>query len=406
MDDPKNSPNGTPQIQFQTTTPTITNHNNNVNWTQSFPFKIILFASLVSVQIFVAIIYKLSQSTSTQNTKYNYSPASALVIAELFKFLMSFGFLLLEKKGEFKNCVILFFNSFRSNSIQIGSLSLLYAFNNQLTFYLFLWADPASLTIFKSASSFLSAMLLWMSFNREILALQWKVILIQVLGLCIVQWDPCENLPLLSIGGYSLLFASVLTTTVSGVFNEYTVKTLPDSINIVNMILYLFGIAFNFICFLFLSPPGSNDSRVGFFEGYDAAAIGVIIANSLMGIVITLVYKYADVIVKTFATAFTTCALFFINHWFFGKESNVMSYLGSFVVFLAVYIFFTDAKSPNNSGPLVFKFNKKRTAFVLIGFSICLVFLSLVFIQENDINPTSIQHSTPHQNHNNSTNAP
>ena len=77
--------------------------------------------------------------------------------------------------------------------MSIFGLAVLYALNNQLAFVLFLWVDPASITLFKSWSTGLSALILWQIFARPIGRLQWAAIVLQVVGLFIVQYDPCKG---------------------------------------------------------------------------------------------------------------------------------------------------------------------------------------------------------------------
>jgi hypothetical protein len=86
-----------------------------------------------------------------------------------------------------------------------------------------------------------------------------------------------------------------------------------------------------------------HHSRVGFFEGYTWLAFGVIVANSLMGLVITAVYKYADALVKTFATACATATLYLLNMTLFHLPLQGSVLLGVAVVFLSSAIYFQAA---------------------------------------------------------------
>ena len=69
----------------------------------------------------------------------------------------------------------------------------------------------------------------------------------------------------------------------------------------------------------------------------------VIAANALMGLVITAVYKYADALVKTFATACATATLYLLNMTLFHLPFKGSILLGVAVVFLASAIYFQAA---------------------------------------------------------------
>jgi len=309
--------------------------------TASNTFKVFLFLCLTAIMVFVGVIYKVSQTGS----KYDYSPASAIVLAEIIKLLMSIGMDLYQTRSltDTKNA---FISCFKSHGIPIGILATMYAINNQLTFFLYIWSDPATVTLFKSCSSFLTSFILCMVFNRTINTLQWKAIILQVFGLLITQLNPCTQMAALAFGTYIGIFAATMLTTVSGVVNEYQVKSAPYSINIVNTVLYVFGVVENSLLYAFFDAPGIKKVS-WFFEGYTPSVFLVVLANSVIGIAITLVYKYTDAIVKTFATACATCALIFISSWFFGLDALFTAYLGCIVVFVSSHIFMVDAKQEN-----------------------------------------------------------
>jgi hypothetical protein len=93
----------------------------------------------------------------------------------------------------------------------------------------------------------------------------------------------------------------------------------------------------NLFAFLFLPNPNSATANIGLFEGYDTwAAKGVILSNALIGIAISLVYKYADALVKMIATDCTTTILMIFSALVLGTPSNLLTWFGVLVVFVAI----------------------------------------------------------------------
>jgi len=152
-------------------------------------------------------------------------------------------------------------------------------------------------------------------------------------GLIVVQYDSCKSTPILPLIAYALLSIHVLISSICGVWNEWCIKNLGVSMHIQNMILYIVGTMLNFALY-FILPPSlyGLEERVGFFEGYDGSAMLVVFMNSIIGIVLVAVYKYADVIVKTFAFACSTSILYAINVIFFGFKWNAV--IGSVCFFV------------------------------------------------------------------------
>ncbi len=211
---------------------------------------------LITVQTLVAIIYKLAQ----KNGKYEFSTASALTMAEFIKIWLSFG--LHVKATGWKDAKSeLLSNLKKAPYIQLIGLALSYFINNHLNFYLFLWADPVSITVMKSGSSFITAILSWIVLSKLITKVQWSAILLQVAGLCLLQYDPCRHSTTLKLSGYFVMFISVTIASANGIWNERLLKSYDCSLNIQNMILYSAGTVFNFILFL------ANSSQMGFFQG-------------------------------------------------------------------------------------------------------------------------------------------
>jgi hypothetical protein len=58
------------------------------------------------------------------------------------------------------------------------------------------------------------------------------------------------------------------------------------------------------------------------------------------------VYKYADAIVKTFSTACASGVLLFLNVTLFHVHTNLISFLGASVIFIASYIYFASSIKP------------------------------------------------------------
>ena len=78
-----------------------------------------------------------------------------------------------------------------------------------------------------------------------------------------------------------------------------------------NIVLYLCGVVLNVSAFVIVPPYLTHTKAgLGFFEGYDSTpAKLVVLFNAFIGLAISFVFKYADAVVKTFATASTTVLL-------------------------------------------------------------------------------------------------
>lgn len=278
---------------------------------------LISFFALIFVTTAINVVYKTSQ---TSGNRYSFSTSGSLAISEMVKMIMSITAVMvfddqssrsrllmqLENAWNFITCKRLPMKKYdelpqpvSSTTGNIGpyeelkqfgyifGLAVAYAINNNLTFNLFTRADPATLTLFKSLTSLTTAIVMFFALNRPIVKVQWFAIMFQCLGMLVFQFDPCKSVPMHSLVTYGLVFFSLMLTTMSSVSNDFILKTSTLSLNGVNTMLYMFGFSLNILYFFVESMQGGP----GFFEGYNSQAFLVIFLNSIIGIVITAVYK-------------------------------------------------------------------------------------------------------------------
>jgi len=102
----------------------------------------------------------------------------------------------------------------------------MYCANNQLTYSIFLTADPATVNIFKSASTLVTAAIACILLGRYVTWVHWATIVLQVSGLFITQFDACKDRMVLPVATYILLLIAV---TISEIM-DYTLWTKTGSV--------------------------------------------------------------------------------------------------------------------------------------------------------------------------------
>lgn len=223
--------------------------------------------------------------------------------------------------------------------LKIIALAITYCVYNQLTFVVFLTADPASYNIFKSASTIVTAAISCVFLGRCVSRQQWAAIILQASGLFVTQYDTCKSQMVLPKETYVLLLVLLFMTSLSGVWNEHQLKTLPMSLHQQNMVLYSAGFVLNASGHFIKS--WLSDTEPGFFAGYDATSVAVVTVNACFGITMTAVYKYADSIMKCLANAVTTVLLLGLSCFFFGLQLNLTIAAGCLIVIVAVILYST-----------------------------------------------------------------
>ena len=77
----------------------------------------------------------------------------------------------------------------------------------------------------------------------------------------------------------------------------------------------------------------------GFLHGYSLIAIFLVVFQAFHGLAVTLVYKYADAIVKNFANSAVMAILVVVSAHAFGAHATLTSYLGAAGVLVTTYAY-------------------------------------------------------------------
>jgi hypothetical protein len=166
-----------------------------------------------------------------------------------------------------------------------------------------------------------------------------------VCGLAISQFGATgTNAPLLSLGSYAVLIISLTITSICSVYNDKVLKDHADvaSLHTVNALLYAVGALLNGLVYLFSSS--STMARPSFFSGFERPFTWIVLFfNTVIGIVVSAVYKYADATIKTFASACATSVLLLINIIANNQEFKIVVVLACITVFIATYLYATNS---------------------------------------------------------------
>uniref|UniRef100_A0A7S2HXG2 CMP-sialic acid transporter n=1 Tax=Zooxanthella nutricula TaxID=1333877 RepID=A0A7S2HXG2_9DINO len=212
--------------------------------------------------------------------------------------------------------------------------------NNQISFYVYTLADPGTIFLFKAGSTLIVATIQCLCVGKRFSGEQWKAMLLQCVGMVVVQYNPCQSSARYQYMAYVLMAFSTLLTACCSVRNEYLVKNYTIGLNVQQMIMYCAGVVLNVSAFFCLPNPNNHGAAVGFFDGYDSPlALGVVFSNAIIGLAVNAVYKYADAITKCVAGDVTAVLLCIVSAAFFGLKATVTMWCGVFVVCFAVHTF-------------------------------------------------------------------
>ena len=132
----------------------------------------------------------------------------------------------------------------------------------------------------------------------------------------------------------------------AGVYFERILKTSSMSLWMRNIQLAIFS---GFIAlFIVVVQDSSNILSNGFFQGWNFVTIIVVFIQAIGGLIISIVVKYADNILKGFATSISIILSSIMSIFIFDFSVTFLFILGSALVLVATYFYQTPPSRPED----------------------------------------------------------
>lgn len=205
-------------------------------------------------------------------------------------------------------------------SLCSGIPGLLYALQNNLVFFTLLHMDPGLFQLLNTSKILTTGLTFRLLVGQELRLIQWLALVLLSLGMMVTvdlreppPLPPAQefSLPERSIAkGLAAMACMSVSSALASVTNEVLIKG-SASVYVANVWLYSYGVAG---CMLYtLVTSGAEGLLPGrLLSGFSGLTYAVVLCSAFMGQSIAFIFRYADVIVKIYATAasvaFTTMA--------------------------------------------------------------------------------------------------
>lgn len=309
-----------------------------------------LSAALLVVYMAQGILIKYSQNDAGG---YDYDKNTSVLLSELFKVVLS-GALLFREFQINPEPASPLIGPLEARSILAYAVpAVLYVVHNNIIFIALELIGPTTYQLFNNLKIVTTGFVFRIFLRRKLRVHQWMAIVLLLLGMCVTQMNPAK--PAVSLVrteqpflGFLWMVALSLCSAFAGVYNEYLIKKDEQSVYWKNIQLYTFG---TLACglstlFSFLSS-GSNseldanaEPNRSLFHGFGLCAWLVVFLNGVLGQIISLIFKYADNLVKVYAASGAILATSFLSHYLFGTPLTIELCIGIMVALLSMFFYF------------------------------------------------------------------
>lgn len=226
--------------------------------------------------------------------------------------------------------------------IKLAVPSLLYTIQNNLLYFALAKLDAATYQVSYQLKILTTALFSVILLKKQLSQLQWVSLLLLAVGVGLTQISPSVSKDVQTSPGDQLMgLVAVLlaccTSGFSGVYFEKILKGSTTSIWIRNIQM---GITSTVLAFtMAISKNYIAIWENGFFHGFSSSVIIVVLLQALGGLIVAVVMKYADNILKGFGNGLSIITSCLLSMFFFGFEPTGHFIWGALLVIISVYLY-------------------------------------------------------------------
>lgn len=282
---------------------------------------------------------------------------SAVVMAEVLKVLTCLLIILLQKRFNVKETVYFLVDALvfqYKDTLKLAVPSLIYTLQNNLQYIAISNLPAATFQVTYQLKILTTALFSVLMLRKSLSKVQWVSLLLLFGGVAIVQVQQEGNKEAsvkdTSSQNYTVGLVAVVISCLSsgfaGVYFEKILKGSSASVWVRNVQLGIFGTALGLLGMWW--NDGAAIAERGFLFGYTSMVWCVIFNQAFGGLLVAVVVKYADNILKGFATSFSIIVSTVMSIYLFGFHVDLLFTVGAGLVIGAVYMY-SLPKAPGGS---------------------------------------------------------
>ncbi|XP_062854888.1 solute carrier family 35 member A3a [Trichomycterus rosablanca] len=312
-----------------------------------------------------SLVLTMRYSRTLQAEGPRYLASSAVVLAELLKILTCVGLVWKEHSYSVRALSSVLRQEIMHKPVETLKLAIpsgIYTLQNNLLYVALSNLDAATYQVTYQLKILTTALFSVSMLGRRLGVYQWLSLVILMMGVALVQWptdspapdkqqqqqqqqpQPTSGSPLV---GVVAVMVACCSSGFAGVYFEKILKETKQSVWIRNIQLGVFGLIFGL--FGMLLYDGERVREHGMFQGYSSVTWAVVSLQALGGLVIAAVIKYADNILKGFATSLSIILSTLISYfWLQDFEPTSIFFLGTVLVIVATFLYGFEVKQAAN----------------------------------------------------------
>jgi len=227
------------------------------------------------------------------------------------------------------------------DTVKVMVPSAVYLVQNNLLYVAASNLDVATYQITYQLKILTTAMFAVTMLGKKLLPTQWFSLLLLVAGVAMVQLSDVKEVASSSEQSKFLGFSAALTACClsgfAGVYFEKILKGSDVSVWMRNVQLALLSVPLGVVTAYV--KDGSSIAEKGFFHGYDNFVLFTVAQNALGGLLVAVVVKYADNILKGFACSLAIIITCVASIFIFDFSLSLQFTVGAALVIGSIFLY-------------------------------------------------------------------
>ncbi|ORY48308.1 nucleotide-sugar transporter [Rhizoclosmatium globosum] len=306
------------------------------------PLKYVALLTLVVQNSMLVLIMKYSREGVAKSDLYLAS--TAVLVSEVTKLCVCFVLFLQEpqNKGAGVTQILSALFGKEAESWKMMVPAALYVIQNNLQYLAVSNLDPATFQVTYQMKILTTAVFSVLMLKKSLTLMKWIALVLLTVGIALVQM-PTSSTPVVAKNGANS-FVGLIAVTVAcvlsglaGVWFEKVLKGTQASVWHRNIQLSTFSIIPGLLGAFLID--GRTIAEKGFFHGYTFWAWMAIANQAFGGLIVALVVKYADNILKGFATSISIILSAIASIFLFDFFISLPFVIGAAVVLYATHLY-------------------------------------------------------------------
>lgn len=239
-----------------------------------------------------------------------------------------------------------------ADTLKVCVPSLVYIIQNNLLYVSASHLDAATYQVTYQLKILTTAFFAVLILRKTLLAIQWGALVLLLAGVVLVQLAQSSPSAVPSgteqnqLIGFSAALSACFLSGFAGIYFEKILKGSDISVWMRNVQLSLLSLPFGlFTCFLY---DGNIINKQGFFFGYDWFVNYLIVLQAGGGLVVAMVVKHADNILKGFATSLAIVISCVASIYLFAFHLTFQFTTGASLVICSIFMYSHQPRMSNS----------------------------------------------------------